>query len=108
MLNCFNEIPDLGQLCICSGPRRSVIGEHHRNLVYLSMGNVVSSSVVQRTIFFDYRIQWQNIYRGSMPDDGKFSHAVKKAGFLVAWPDKRITEAIGFSPEELRRDPDYI
>jgi hypothetical protein len=47
------------------------------------------------------------MYKASMPDDHEFSHAVKKAGFLVAWPDKPITKAIGFLREELKRDPDY-
>ncbi len=42
-----------------------------------------------------------------MPDDEQFSDAVKKAGFLVAWPDKPLAEAVGFSPEEFERDPDY-
>jgi glycosyltransferase involved in cell wall biosynthesis len=106
VLNCFNEIANLGQLCICPGARR-LIGEHHRNLVYLSTGNVVSSSVFPRTIFFDYHIRWQNIYKGSMPDDTEFSRAVKKAGFMVAWPDRPIAVAVGFFPEEFKRDPDY-
>jgi len=106
VLNCFNEITDLGQLCICTGAPQ-LIGEHLRNLVYRSTGNVVSSSVFQRTIFFDHRIRWQNIYEGSMPDDEEFSRAVKKAGFLVAWPDRPIAEAVGFSPEELKRNPNY-
>ena len=106
VLNCFQEIANLGQLCICSAARR-LIGEHHRNLVYLSTANVVSSSVFPRTIFFDYRLRWQNIYKATMPDDTAFSSAVKKAGFLVAWPDKPITKAVGFSREEFKRDPDY-
>jgi hypothetical protein len=42
-----------------------------------------------------------------MPDDEQFSYAVKKAGFLVAWPDKPIAESVGFSREEFKRDPDY-
>jgi len=106
VLNCFNEIPDLGQLCVCPGSPR-LIGTHHMNLVYLSLGNVVSSSVFRRDLFFIRRIRWQNIYKGSMPDDEGFSGAVKKAGLLVAWPDKQIAEAVGFSYEEFRRDPDY-
>ena len=106
VLDCFNEIANLGQLCICSGDRR-LIGEHHRNLVYLSMRNVVSSSVFQRTIFCDHHIRWQNIYKGTQLDDEEFSRAVKEAGFIVAWPDKRIAKAVGFFPEELKREPDY-
>lgn len=106
VLNCFHEISNLGQLSICS-PARRLIGEHHRNLVYLSTANVVSSSVFPRTIFFDYHIRWQNGYQGFMPDDDEFSYAVKKAGLLVAWPDKPIAESVGFSREEFKRDPDY-
>ena len=106
VLNCFDKIANLGQLCICYG-KSALIGQHYGNLVYLSLGNVVSSSVFQRKIFFDYHVHWQNIHRGSMPDDEQFSDAVKKAGFLVAWPDKPLAEAVGFSPEEFERDPDY-
>jgi glycosyltransferase involved in cell wall biosynthesis len=106
VLHCFREIPDLGQLCICPGSPR-LLGTYHRNLVYLSLENVVSSSVFQRDLFFVRHIRWQNIYKGHMPDDEGFSKAVKKAGLLVAWPDKQITEAIGFSHDEFRRDPDY-
>jgi glycosyltransferase involved in cell wall biosynthesis len=106
VLNCFHAIANLGQLSICS-PARRLMGEHHRNLVYLSTVNVVSSSVFPRTIFFDYHIRWQNTYKQTMPDDTAFSCAVKKAGFHVAWPDKPITKAVGFSREEFKRDPDY-
>ncbi len=106
VLDCFDKIPDLGQLCICDGVP-DLMGQHYGNLVYLSLANVVSSSVFQRKIIFDHHVRWQNIYKGSMPDDETFSHAVKRAGFLVAWPDKPIAEAAGFSAEEFKRDPDY-
>jgi glycosyltransferase involved in cell wall biosynthesis len=106
VLNCFDKVPDLGQLCVCYGVP-DLIGQHYENLIYLSLENVVSSSVFPRKIYFDHHLRWQNIHSGSMPDDEKFSHEVKKRGFLVAWPDRPITEAAGFSTEEFKRDPDY-
>lgn len=105
-LDCFDRIPNLGQLCICSGAPR-LIGSHHKELVYLSTDNVVSSSVFPRALFFDQEIRWQNTSKGFMPADKKFSDAVKRAGFLVAWPDRHIAEAVGFSRKEFERDPDY-
>lgn len=106
VLDCFDRIPNLGQLCICSGAPR-LIGSHHKELVYLSTDNVVSSSVFPRALFFDQKIRWQNTSKGFMPADKKFSDAVKRAGFLVAWPDRRIAESVGFSRKEFERDPDY-
>jgi glycosyltransferase involved in cell wall biosynthesis len=106
VLDCFSKIPDLGQLSVCSGSQR-LTGAHHMNLVYLSLGNVVTSSVFRRDLFFVHRLRWENGYEGFMPDDEQFSETVKKTGLLVAWPDRHITEAVGFSLSEFKRDPDY-
>jgi len=106
VLHCFEHIRGLGQLCICEGAPR-LTGEHYENLVYLSLENVVSSSVFQRALFFGHNIKWKNGYDGIMPDDEEFSNREKRAGFLVAWPDRRISEAVGFSREEFVSNPDY-
>ena len=103
---CFIGIPKLGQLCVGYGAGR-LIGEQCRNLVNLATANVISSSVFRRELVFDHHIRWQNIYKGSMPDDSNFSRSVKDAGWLVAWPVKKITVSVGFQASEFKRDPDY-
>lgn len=102
----FEKIPDLGQLCICTGPEK-LIGPYYKNLIYLSLANVVSSSIFRSEIFFRHNIRWENCCGGYLPNDGAFSAAIKKAGFLVAWPDKPLANALGFSDEEMANDPDY-
>lgn len=118
MLKKFQTFPELGQLSVFSPfPPDGVIWEKMKFtnkfersnfIIYVTDINVGSSSVFRWEIW-DKGIRWGNTGKGEyqFPNDGAFSQAVQKAGYLVAWNDEYLVKNHGHHIEEMKNNLSY-
>jgi glycosyltransferase involved in cell wall biosynthesis len=107
VVDCFERIPDLGQLGMIVG-RPGLRGEPRAGLVHLARENVCTTSVFRRELFFTHGVRVHGHYLGGRyPDDHDLSRQIRDAGWLVAWPDVELARHLGVEDEEFRRDPGY-
>ncbi|HET6201666.1 MAG TPA: glycosyltransferase [Planctomycetota bacterium] len=103
----FARIPSLGQIG-ATRPQPRARGPHHEGLVFLARDNVCTTSVLRREVFFESAVRLTGHYlRGCYPNDHDLSEHVRRAGWLVAWPDVDLARNLGHEEEEFQRDPDY-
>jgi glycosyltransferase involved in cell wall biosynthesis len=106
VLDRFERIPKLGQLGVAKAPSR-MRGEYRDGLVYLARDNVCTTSIMRREIY-DAGVRVRGHYlNDTYPNDYDLSAQIKRAGWLVAWPDVDLARHLGVEEEEFRRDPSY-
>ncbi len=107
VLDRFARVPGLGQIG-ATRPRPHARGPHHEGLVFLARDNVCTTSVLRREVFFGSGVRLTGHYlRRCYPNDHALSGQVRRAGWLVAWPDVDLARNLGHEVEEFHRDPDY-
>jgi glycosyltransferase involved in cell wall biosynthesis len=107
VLDCFERIPDLGQLGLIIGVP-GLRGEPRAGLVHRARENVCTTSVFRRELFFAHGVRVHGHYLGHRyPDDHDLSQQIRRAGWLIAWPDVELARHLGIEDEEFRRDPVY-
>ena len=77
--------------------------------IFLTNRNVTTSCIFKRELW-EKGIRWETIPSESgnkFPADGKFSHEVKKLGYLVAWNDKYTVINWGHNVNEWKKNLDY-
>ncbi|MGH7150673.1 MAG: glycosyltransferase family 2 protein [Planctomycetota bacterium] len=107
VLDRFARIPGLGQIG-ATFPLPRERGTYHEGLVFLARENVCTTSVLRREVFFGSGVRLTGHYlRRCYPNDHDLSEQVRRAGWLVAWPDVDLARNLGHEKEEFLRDPDY-
>jgi hypothetical protein len=107
VVECFDRIPELGQLGLVVG-LPGMRGAAHAGLVHLARENVCTTSVIRRELFFAHGVRVRGHYLGNRyPNDHDLSQQIRRAGRLVAWPDVALARHLGVEDEEFRREPAY-
>jgi glycosyltransferase involved in cell wall biosynthesis/protein-L-isoaspartate O-methyltransferase len=117
----FDLFPDLGQLCF-SGPVSTdeqaweIQPCHMRfsrgKILYEADSNVSTSSVIRSKLIRDYNLRIYNLPGSEtteykLPDNGRLSNDVKKAGYWCAWSDRYYVRNVGHEITEFARDRSY-
>jgi glycosyltransferase involved in cell wall biosynthesis len=104
---CFDGIAELGQLGLIAGLSR-MRGASCAGLVHVARENVCTTSIFRRELFFAHGVRVQGHYLGNRyPNDHDLSQQIRRAGWIVAWPDVDLARHVGVEDEEFRRDPAY-
>jgi len=75
-----------------------------------AIGNTGLSSVIKRELVQKFNLRFDNISNEGpvrLPDDGKFSQEIVKAGFFSAWSDRYYVINVGHTIDEFERDWKY-
>jgi glycosyltransferase involved in cell wall biosynthesis len=107
VLDRFARIPELGQLSVTVGLPR-LRADHTSGLLHVARDNVATTSIIRRELFFVSGVRVRGHYlRQRYPNDYDLSQQIRRAGWLVAWPDTELARHVGVEDEEFRRDPGY-
>jgi len=122
LLEKFEVFPELGQLSLFSHIPQKDIGEILRQreyekkitrdgkTIFKVKFNVSTPSIFRRKVF-EKGVRWKTrtiIHdKFRFPADYKFSQAVIKLGYWVAWNDKYTVKNLGFNIKEWMENTDY-
>ncbi len=118
VLQAFKSFPNLGQLSLFAPvptdeevwiSKPSILKHRNGVILYEALENVGTSSVIRPEVY-EKGIRFENIVgEGNVlfPKDGKFSHDIKQAGFMVAWAHHYLVKNIGHFGEEIKKRLDY-